>query len=608
MSNTREIEEQSDDEEHWGEDAFPGARPSVSNRATWGCLSSVVVCWLLSLYSIYYRPDTHRKGMLDCYGANANVTVRYEGFNVSSLSTFGIFSGLGENDTLLPTAQEFLVVGIQPMDACAPLDDVIVPNVTAVDRTMSHAALVGRGGCTFAQKFDNLKNAGIPLMIEYDTINDDSCVRMNLTSNETSHHVPGSELLGGVSITSRTAYTAIIPFVPNDTHSGEQRYGGGTHDIQVYNRNRTTGAVIIGVSEPERHGILFGVVDASQVILLVYAVCAIAMGSWWVRCRDQDEYRMYLISETDSVSTAKREEDSYVLSLRTAWSFVFLASFMLLVMFFLSSSVLASLFALVFAIAGWESTHTVVSRSVQRILMPLVPLEVLHVLDIVSLVGATVVAGGWLLARDTSFWWIGQDILAFFLIIVTLDAIRIPTMKIGVVLLVGALVYDVFWVYIQPEITGTASVMVSVVKGLSLPLFIAIPAFSSVGSNAAMCILGLGDVVLPGLWIVFAAASDAASKHIDIDTDASPPPYWSSVSLFYSTLAGYVVGLLLTNIALWLNIGGQGGQPALLYIIPCILGIYCLVAWRKKQLHVLWKLHSRQNTSSHGVEEEEPLL
>lgn len=604
MVNTREIEEQSDEEEHWGEDAFPGTRrPSVSNRASWGCLSSVVVCWLLSLYSIYYRPDTHRKGMVDCYGANANVTVRYEGFNVSSLSSFGIFSGLGENDTLLPTAQEFVVVGIHPVDACEPLEDVIVPNVTEVDGTMSHAALVGRGGCTFAQKFDNLKNAGISLMIEYDAIHDDSCVRMNLTSNETSHRVPGSELMGGVSVTSRTAYTAIIPFLPNDTHAGDQRYGVET---QVYSKNRTTGAVIIVISEPERHGILFGVVDASQVILLVYAVCAIAMGSWWARCRDTDEYRMYQISETDSVSTAKREEDSYVLSLRTAWSFVFLASFMLLIMFFLSSSVLASLFALLFAVSGWESTHMVVSRSVQRILMPLVPLEVLHVLDIVSLVGATVVAGGWLLARDTSYWWIGQDILAFFLIVVTLDAIRIPTMKIGVVLLLGALVYDVFWVYIQPEITGTASVMVSVVKGLSLPLFIAIPAFSSVGSNAAMCILGLGDVVLPGLWIVFAAASDAASKHIDI-TDA--PSYWSSVSLFYSTLAGYVVGLLLTNIALWFNIGGQGGQPALLYIIPCILGIYCLVAWRKKQLHVLWKLHSRHHASSHGVEEEEePLL
>lgn len=586
MIHTREIEEQSDDEEHWGEDAF-GPR-NARELSTWGGLSCVVVCWLLSLYSIYYRPDTHRKGMLDCYGANANVSVRYEGFDVSSLHSFGIFSGLGGNDTLLSTAREFVMVGIKPLDACDPLEDVIVPHVTEVDGKMSLAALVGRGGCTFAQKFDNLKDAGVSVMVEYDTIEDDSCVRMNVTSNGTSRRVPGSDLMGGVSITSRTAYTAFVPFLPNDTQ---------------YDGNRTDGAVIIGISKPEQHGVLFGVVDVSQIMLLVYAVCAIAMGSWWAGCRDTDEYRRYQVSETDSVSTAKREEDSYVLSLRTAWSFVFLASFMLLIMFFLSSSVLSSLFALLFAISGWESIHMVTSRSIHRVFVSVVSLEVLHILNIVSLVGATTIAGGWLLARDTSWWWIGQDILAFFLIVVSLDAIRIPTMKIGVVLLVGALVYDVFWVYIQPEITGTASVMVSVVKGLSLPLFVAIPAVSSVGSNAGMCILGLGDVVLPGLWIVFAAASDAASKHFGIDV----PAYWSSVSLFYSTLGGYVLGLCCTNVALWLNIGGQGGQPALLYIIPCILGIYCLVAWRKKQLRVLWKVDSRHHASSFA-KEEEPLL
>src|SRR4051794_2513229 len=65
-------------------------------------------------------------------------------------------------------------------------------------------------------------------------------------------------------------------------------------------------------------------------------------------------------------------------------------------------------------------------------------------------------------------------------------------------------------------------------------------------------ILGYGDVLLPGLLVVYARI---------FDLDARQPlqeGYWLPV------VGGYGLGLVLTYIGLYLRVGGSSGQPALL--------------------------------------------
>jgi len=49
---------------------------------------------------------------------------------------------------------------------------------------------------------------------------------------------------------------------------------------------------------------------------------------------------------------------------------------------------------------------------------------------------------------------------------------------------------------------------------------------------------------------------------------------------------GYAVGLFLTYLALFLMDGH--GQPALLYLVPCTLGLIVILGWVRGDLHDLW--------------------
>ena len=59
-------------------------------------------------------------------------------------------------------------------------------------------------------------------------------------------------------------------------------------------------------------------------------------------------------------------------------------------------------------------------------------------------------------------------------------------------------------------------------------------------------------------------------------------------SYFALELLGYALGLALTYGALALDIGGQQGQPALLYLVPSVLCPILLRAARQSHLKLLW--------------------
>lgn len=89
---------------------------------------------------------------------------------------------------------------------------------------------------------------------------------------------------------------------------------------------------------------------------------------------------------------------------------------------------------------------------------------------------------------------------------------------------------------------------------------------------------------MPGFLLGFAARYDEAARilgnHANIDIYV--PNKWYQ-GYFFPCCVAYAVGLLLANVAVVLM---ETGQPALLYLVPCILGTFCVMA--RKELKEMW--------------------
>ena len=186
-----------------------------------------------------------------------------------------------------------------------------------------------------------------------------------------------------------------------------------------------------------------------------------------------------------------------------------------------------------------------------------------------------------------------------------LGSVQVPNLKIASILLGCAFVYDIFFTMISPLIFGD-SVMLSVASGSTevdssgtladdenycekypdndacatstLPMLLYIPAFWTWDSdNDAM--LGLGDIVLPGLLLVWAARYDLR-RYGSLYTEKAGNGYFPMVA------AGYAIGLCLAEITVELT---SSGQPALMFIIPCTLGPALARATNSGTLPDLWE-------------------
>jgi len=235
-----------------------------------------------------------------------------------------------------------------------------------------------------------------------------------------------------------------------------------------------------------------------------------------------------------------------------------------------------------------------------------------------------------------AFYWITQDVLGFCMCVTFLGLIRLNSIRVASALLIVAFFYDIFFVFITPYIFRGRSVMIEVATsggppkadalwcekyssdpdckgGDPMPMLFSMPRLFDYQGGAAM--LGLGDIVLPGLLLSFAARLDAArlvcalysaSKKSDvsnqsrsqaissIEQGANLPPAMSS---WYALLFGgygyyfvpliisYAIGLFMANAAVYIM---QMGQPALLYLVPCTLGTMAYKGWKQNELMSLW--------------------
>jgi hypothetical protein len=367
----------------------------------------------------------------------------------------------------------------------------------------------------------------------------------------------------------------------------------------------------------------------------------------------ENHERQHQMQTVNAQSPPIAAERRFELQSIHAFFFVVCASAILLVLFFFN---LFKIVTIVYGLGGSACMGLIV---VQPLLTRVLPEEhaqkevaflrnygYWRVIDVASSITSYSIGFVWMVIAFTSvnplqktYYWVIQDIMGISYCIYVMSIIHINTIMVGTILLSLVFFYDIFYVFLSPYIFGT-SVMVDVAAGgvtsgdalycykypsdyrcggsqAPLPMMLVFPWILDYRGGFSM--IGLGDIVLPGLLISFAARydgakflirktsethsvssisaeNDANGQHMEYDqTVTRRQAFINGVKDFLKSLkkgyfgpmmVAYVIGLSAAYAAVY---GMQMGQPALLYIVPACLGTMFAFGIKKRQLSDLWR-------------------
>lgn len=183
--------------------------------------------------------------------------------------------------------------------------------------------------------------------------------------------------------------------------------------------------------------------------------------------------------------------------------------------------------------------------------------------DIYCLIFSTVI-GVWYIMKKH---WIANNLFGFAFAVNGVELLHLNNIVTGLILLCGLFVYDIFWVF------GT-DVMVTVARNFDAPIKLIFPQdIITNGLNASnFAMLGLGDIVIPGIFIALLLRFDHSLKR-------------KTKLYFYSTFTAYFLGLVSTILVMhWF----KHAQPALLYLVPFCLATPLMVALIKGDIKTLF--------------------
>ena len=198
--------------------------------------------------------------------------------------------------------------------------------------------------------------------------------------------------------------------------------------------------------------------------------------------------------------------------------------------------------------------------------------------------------------------WLANNALGLAFSLQGVEHIGLGSVQIGAMLLAGLFFYDIFWVFCTP-------VMVTVAKSFDAPIKLLFPRGAAVAAAAAanatavvgdvvaavtdaasatstpekpFNMLGLGDIVIPGIFVALILRMDVSrmpgSRKGGAQMTRSWPVYFRAV------VGGYVAGLGTT---IGVMNAFNATQPALLYIVPAVLGAVALQALVNKEFTVI---------------------
>ncbi|XP_066869744.1 minor histocompatibility antigen H13 isoform X2 [Kogia breviceps] len=194
--------------------------------------------------------------------------------------------------------------------------------------------------------------------------------------------------------------------------------------------------------------------------------------------------------------------------------------------------------------------------------------------DLVCL-GLSSIVGVWYLLRKH---WIANNLFGLAFSLNGVELLHLNNVSTGCILLGGLFIYDVFWVF------GT-NVMVTVAKSFEAPIKLVFPQDllekGLEADNFAM--LGLGDIVIPGIFIALLLRFDISLKK-------------NTHTYFYTSFAAYIFGLGLTIFIMHIF---KHAQPALLYLVPACIGFPVLVALAKGEVTEMFSYESSAEILPH---------
>ncbi|KAI9068274.1 hypothetical protein FKP32DRAFT_1562055 [Trametes sanguinea] len=163
------------------------------------------------------------------------------------------------------------------------------------------------------------------------------------------------------------------------------------------------------------------------------------------------------------------------------------------------------------------------------------------------------------------------DLLALSFSHNALSLLKLDSFKTGCVLLTGLFLYDIWWVF------GT-EVMVKVATSLDVPIKLLWPKSLTFSSERGFTMLGLGDIVIPGMFVAIALRYDyhraAQSKSARVEK-----------VYFLTTLAAYASGLITTMAVMHI---WRKAQPALLYLSPACILSFVIVSLARGEFKEAW--------------------
>mmetsp|Transcript_41591 Transcript_41591/g.71208 ORF Transcript_41591/g.71208 Transcript_41591/m.71208 type:complete len:465 (+) Transcript_41591:35-1429(+) len=166
-----------------------------------------------------------------------------------------------------------------------------------------------------------------------------------------------------------------------------------------------------------------------------------------------------------------------------------------------------------------------------------------------------------------------SNAIAWALGMVSLGAISLGSFQTGAILLAGLFCYDIFWVF------GT-DVMMTVATKVEAPVkFLYTSPPSDTPKAYPFSVLGLGDVVIPGLFVRLMSKVDEVLRP-------------KNFSYFNVATGAYAAGLLACFGA---NEVFHNGQPALLYLDPSLVGSTLACAAANDQVADLWQFKEEED-------------
>ncbi|GAB5587639.1 hypothetical protein Unana1_02539 [Umbelopsis nana] len=171
--------------------------------------------------------------------------------------------------------------------------------------------------------------------------------------------------------------------------------------------------------------------------------------------------------------------------------------------------------------------------------------------------------------------WIASNFFGICFALNAIQLLSLDSFKTGMILLSGLFFYDIFWVF------GT-EVMVSVAKNFDAPIKVVWPkdiigVLAGTVEKTEFTMLGLGDIVIPGIFVALCLRFDHHQAW-----QRKPTGNFRSTNFarpyFTACATAYILGLVTTVVVMHTF---KAAQPALLYLSPaCILSALITAAVR----------------------------